>query len=899
MQIINLRCEYLTNPIGIDITQPRLSWQIISENMNAKQTAYRILVAQSLDALQTESNLVWDSGRIDSDESVNIAYEGVALTPQRRYYWTVQVWDEAGVQHQPQDNAFWQMGLGADYVWQAEWITYLTEVDVSVRPDENPAGEESDLFPPGDPLLVMYPASYLQREFEAQKTLQSATIYITARGLYEATLNGQNITDAKLTPGWTDYQHVIEYQTYDVTPLMDSGNNQLQVILADGWHSGYLGPWGRRGIYGERASLLAELHLTFVDGTQQIIKTDASWQGAEGAIRYAELYHGEYHDATRQPTDWQPIHLMEGTSAQLIGQVSQPLRVTQTLKPISITQQSADTYLVDMGQNMVGWVRLQVQGERGTVVRLRHAECLLADGTLDTRNLGAARATDTYILNGEGVEIYEPRFTYHGFRYVEVSGYPAELTEDAILGCVVHADLPVTGSLETSSPMVNKVFDNTLWGQRGNYNSVPTDCPQRAERLGWTGDVTSFALTGAYNMDCSAYYTRWIDILMREQSEEGGFPNVAPRVVLSMDGAPAWADVGIFAPYVMYKHYGDTRIVERSYPMMSRWMAYLERINPTYCWLEGRQLDFGDWLSYDDFTPTDLLATAIWAMDALWMQEMATAIGHEEDALRWQVLHSKIANAFSQAYLMDDDKLVSDTQGAYVLALKAQVIPSDKIETIVARLVTLIEARGWHLSTGFVSTPLLMPVLSEHGQHHVAFKLLLQDTVPSWGYMVKQGATTIWERWDGDIEMARIHGNDTSKRSFIHPAIGELVGMNSYNHYAFGAVCEWLYAYLLGIRPHPQGKGFKHVLIQPSMSDDLAYARGHYDSLYGCIEVAWRKEGEHFHTRISIPANVEATVRLASSDVNADAERYGGSALDSGLFEVRCGSGIYEFMTSA
>lgn len=896
MTIINLRCEYLENPVGLDVAAPRLSWQWDTPEPDTRQTAYRLLVAADPAHLTTETALIWDSGRVEADASAHIAYAGPSLAPAQRVYWTVQAWDQAGHLYTSAQSAFWQMGLGPTYRWQAQWISYPTQVDEAVRPP-GPAGADLQLFSGGDDQLNMRPPAYLQHLFVLAQGVRSAWLYITARGLYDAHLNSQPVTDARLTPGWTDYQHLLEYQTYDVTALLRPGQNTVHVILADGWYAGYLGPWGRRGLYGDTPALLLELHITLADGSQQVIASGPEWQGAEGPLRYAELYHGEYYDARRARFDWQPVTLAAPSDARLVGQATPPQRVTQTLEPVAIRQTQPGSYLVDMGQNMVGWLRLTVSGPAGTCVRLRHAEALLPDGRLDMVNLGPARATDTYILHGEGVERYEPRFTYHGFRYVEVSGHPGELTADALVGCVVHADLAQTGQITTASPLVDQVFANTYWSQRGNFNSVPTDCPQRAERLGWTGDMFTFARTGAYNMDCAAYYARWLHIVLREQSDEGGFPNVAPRAVLSMDGAPAWGDAGVWVTYLLYEQYGDRQIVEQAYPALTRWMAYIETRNPDGLWREGRQLDFGDWLSYNDFTPTDLLATAIWAMDARWMREMALAIGRADDAERWGALHQRISAAFVAAFVGADGRLHGDTQAAYVLALSAGVLPEAHTTAAVARLVELIAGCGWHPTTGFVATPLLLPVLSAHGQDAVAFRLLLQDTLPSWGYMIRQGATTIWERWDGDVEMRRIHGADTTARTFAHPVIGELIGMNSYNHFAFGAVAEWLYAYLLGIQPDPKQPGFKAIRIAPRTNGGLTHASGHYDSLYGRIRVAWRRQAGWLHTQVTIPANTSAMIRLESSAPASDAARYPGAMADDWAIIIPRGSGEYTFET--
>ncbi len=903
----HLRVEYLENPIGIDVVTPRFSWQLESDVNGTHQTAYQIQVALTTADLIAGSNLVWDSGKVISDESVNIVYDGPPLQPETRYLWRVRIWDQDGEPGADSPEAVWQTGLGDADRWTAQWIAYPTIPDETVRP-EVPTGTSSLFFRDTDQLLILHPCAYLRRSFDLTALPDRGLLYITARGLYEAYINGRPITSDRLTPGWTDYHQRIEYQTYDVTSLLQPGENVIAVVLADGWYSGYLGPWGQRATYGEHPSLLCQLNLHSANGHMMIVGSDAAWRGSDGPYRYADLYHGEYYDARIDVSGWNapefddrrwfPVNVLEASSARLSGQLVQPIRVTETLTPIAINQTQASTYLVDMGQVLVGWVRLRVSGSAGTRVQIRHSEALLPDGGLDTTNLGPARATDTYILSGQGIETYEPRFTYHGFRYIEVLGYPGQLTPEDIVGCVVHANLPITGLVETSSLAVNRLFQNTLWSQRGNFNTVPTDCPQRAERLGWTGDMFSFAATGAYLMDTAAYYSRWMQLVVEAQSEAGGFPNVAPRVVLVDDGAPAWGDVGILLPWVIYQMYGDRQIIERHFDAMKHWMNYIAEPNPTFLRLERRGYDFGDWLSYNAFTPTDVVATAIWGMDALWMAQMAEVIGRVADAEGYHQLHANICAAFVNAYVDADGRIQGDTQAAYVLALAARLLPDHLSAAAVQHLLHNLESCGWHPSTGFVATPFLLPLLSDLGYDNVAFRLLSQDTVPSWGYMVKQGATTIWERWDGDIEMRRLHGTDNSPRTFAHPVIGELVGMNSYNHFALGAVTEWFFRYLLGIGIDPLRPGFKHVRIWPRIENGLDYAHGHYLSIRGRIAVSWRKIGDQLRFELQLPANVSATVWLPSTHPEVDAGHIAGAVPGQGVVKIDLLGGNHSFTTS-
>lgn len=875
----NLRCEYLENPVGIDVQAPRLSWQLISDDSDMFQSAYRILVASSPKDLRSKENLVWDSGWVTSAETLHIPYAGNALLAEQSYYWIVHVRDQdnqLGGEPQP---AFWQMGLGNKDQWQAKWIGFVTEVDEQVRP-EGQAGNNSHFFGTGDEVLKMRPPAYFRHTFELEQAVTSALLSITARGLYDVSINGQPITDNRLSPGWRDYHQTIEYQTYDVTQLVKAGKNAIGAILADGWYAGYLGPWGRRGVYGDTASLLFQLNIILDDGSRITIVSDEDWKASEGAIRYSEIYHGEYYDATREEIEWdkagfddgkwQPVTLFDMPDVNLNSQSVPPIRVTQELTPVDIEEIDIGVYQVDMGQNFAGWVRLIAKGESGTIIKLRFAETLLPNSRIDTLNLNAARATDTWVLRGDGEEAFEPRFTYHGFRYVEITGYPGNLTSDKIVGCVLHTDLAITGQIETSSPLVNKIIHNTLWSQRSNFYSVPTDCPQRAERLGWTGDLSTFGLTGAYFMDCGAYYSRVMAMLVEAQSDEGAFSNVVPRVVVTADGAPAFGDAGIYLPWLMYQLYGDQQLVERYYPAMTRWMNYIAEANPNHLWIERRNPDFGDWLAFDDFTPPDVLGTAIWAMDALWMVDMAKILGYTQDVETYTNLHKSIASAFQDSYVIGDNRIQGDTQAVYVLALAAHILSDELQESAINRLVQLIEARDSHLSTGFVASSRLMTVLCENGRTDIAYRLLLQNTVPSWGYMVEQGATTLWERWDGDIEMRRLHGLDDSPRTFTHPTIGELIGMNSYNHFSLGSVVGWIYQYVLGIQP--ASSGFQTIRIQPHIANGLTHARGHYDSIRGRVAVHWQKSDGKLYFETEIPANVKANLILPSTNPEGDIE---------------------------
>ncbi len=541
----------------------------------------------------------------------------------------------------------------------------------------------------------------------------------------------------------------------------------------------------------------------------------------------------------------------------LVGMHGPPVRVTQHLPARRVTQPTPGAYIFDLGQNMVGWARLKVHGPAGTQVRLRFGEMLSPDGTLYTANLRTARATDTYTCRGSGsTEVWEPHFTFHGFRYVEVTGYPGKPPLGAITGCVVGSDTPPAGTFTCSQPMVNQLQHNIVWGQRGNFLSVPTDCPQRDERLGWMGDAQIFVRTATYNRDTASFYEKWMQDVDDAQASDGGFSDVSPRLVDDSNGAPAWGDAGVIVPWTVYQAYGDTEIVRRHWPAMTRWLDYITSANPNGLWIKRRSNNFGDWLSIAADTPKDVLATAYYAYDASLMARMARALGRPAEAAKYEALFAHVKAAFNTAYVGPDGRVKGDTQTDYVLALRFGLLP-DSLRTLAAQhLAANIAAKNTHLSTGFVGVGYLCPVLTETGHNDVAYQLLLSDTFPSWGYSIKQGATTIWERWDGY----------TQDKGFQSP------GMNSFNHYSLGSVGQWLYQDVAGIDTDPNRPGYKHILLHPHPGRGLTHARATYDSIQGRIASDWTTKNGQFAWTVTIPANTTATAWIPTGSPAAVTE---------------------------
>jgi alpha-L-rhamnosidase len=879
------RCEYRENPMGIDVIHPRLSWQLLSDRRGVSQAAYRLITASSKIDLSDSANLLWDSGRVETDQSVHVEYSGPALTSGQRVYWKVIVWDDAGQQAES-DPAFWEMGLLKRSDWQAEWIGAPFS---------------------GGP-RTSSPAPFLRQEFVLQKTAIRARLYATAIGLYECHLNGVRIGDAVLTPGWTDYFKHIQYQVHDVTEILQRGTNAFGAILGDGWGVGHI-CWVGRQRYADRPQFLAQLVLTYADGSREIIATDNTWRVTSGPILESDMLMGESYDARRelpgwdQPgyddSRWWPVEVFADTGAELVATNGPQVIRHETLQPVDIRKIPDfvnPRWIFDMGQNMVGWVRLHVSGERGTTITLRYAEALNPDGTLYTINLRSARNTDHYTLKGGEEEIWEPHFLFHGFRYVEVQGLSGVPTQATIAGIVVYSDIPLTGTFECSDPLINQLQHNIVWGQKGNFVDVPTDCPQRDERLGWLGDAQVFIRSAAFNMNVAGFFTKWTRDVEDAQYPNGAFPAVAPDPdALSIsDGGPAWADGGVICPWTMYLCYGDTRLLESRYTSMQRFIQFLSETsrNGLRCYAEYNGWHgFGDWLALDGSdgreggTSKELIGTAFFAHSVRLLGQIACALGKREDAERYEDLFQEVRRAFQTRFVTPGGLVAGGTQTAYVLALHFDLLPETARVAALAALVQDIKQRDWHLSTGFVGTPYINWVLSEMGHLDTAYALLKQTTWPSWLYSVTQGATTIWERWDGW----------THDRGFQDPS------MNSFNHYAYGAIGAWLYAVVGGIDLDPQQPGYKHIIMRPRPGGNLTSAEAELCSMYGLIRSAWTQENGVFSWQITVPANTTATVYVPADDVSTVTES--GQPVENAngvtLFRVENGFAVFSVMSGS
>lgn len=834
MHATHLRTEYLENPIGIGETSPRFSWWCESSKRGDMQTAYRILVASSRDMLEKNEGDLWDTGVVKSNETNQVAYAGKPLASRQEAWWKVMLWDASGKEGSVSKPATFEMGLLQPSDWQAKWIGLHI-------PGE---ADEKHPIPAG-------PAPYVRHEFSVDKPVRAARVYATARGLYELFIDGKRVGHDVFDPGFTDYRHRIQYQTFDVTSLLSPGNHAIGAILGDGWYCGHVG-WGGRNNYGKQAMGLFQLELEHPDGSRETIASGLDWTVATGPILSSDMMMGEQYDARKElkgwnravyhGSGWEPVYVEDLTPEPVLeARSSEPVAVWHELHPRSISEPKPGQFVFDLGQNMVGWARLKVQGKAGDKVTLRFAEMLNPDGTIYTTNLRKAAATDEYTLKGGDAETYEPSFTFHGFRYVEVTGYPGTPTADAITGMVAGSAMPVTGSFECSNALVNQLQHNIYWGQRGNYLSIPTDCPQRDERLGWMGDAEVFIRTATFNCDVAAFMTKWMNDVQDGQSPEGGFADVSPRIYVG-DGAPAWGDAGVIVPWAIYEAYGDKRILERHDNAMKKWVDYIHSFNPNLIWQNHRNNDYGDWLNIDAETQKDLLATAFFAHSTDIVARTAALLGRAEDANKYRQLFEGIRAAFQKEYISPDGSMKADTQTAYLLALGFDLMPQELSPAAAKLLVdNIMNKRHGHLSTGFLGVRLLNPVLTSMGYTDVAYKLLLNDTFPSWGYSIRQGATTIWERWDGY----------TKEKGFQDP------GMNSFNHYSLGSVGEWIYSVVGGIRSSSPGYGT--IEINPIPGGGITWAKTRYESIRGPIACSWSTV-KGFSMDVTIPSNTTALV---------------------------------------
>ncbi len=874
--LTGLICEYHENPIGIDVMNPRLSWKISATENNMLQTAYEIKVTEQ----PGKGKTIWNSGKVSSDQSVDVVYSGPELKPMQRVYWQVRIWDNNGKASEWSKPAFWEMGILQPELWKADWITMENEVQLD--------GSK--------------PCNYLRKEFQTSKKIKSARIYVSALGLYKLFLNGKKVGNDLFTPGWTSYNKRVQYQTYDVTSMIQA-KNAIGAVLGDGWYRGNIGWQGQRNYYGDKLALLAQIHVVYTDGTSETIVTDNTWKSSTGPILFSDIYNGESYDARLEmpgwnapgfdDTKWGKTVKLDKLKAILIAPQGPPVQAIQEIKPLKIFTTPKGEIVLDLGQNMVGWVRLKVSGKKDDAVTLKFAEVLDKEGNFYTANLRSAKVTDTYILKGGGEEIYEPSFTFHGFRFVQLINFPGTPSIDNITGIVIHSAIQPTGTFSCSEPLINQLQHNIQWGQKGNFLDVPTDCPQRDERLGWTGDAQVFSPTAAFNFDVAGFYTKWMKDVAADQLPNGKVPHVIPDVLKGGGGATAWADVSVIVPWNTYLAYGDKRILEAQYPSMKAWVEYMKsRAGEDNLWTGDDH--FGDWLAFattrSDYpgatTEKDLIATAYFAYSSGLLSKIAGIIGKNDEAAKYAQLSNDIKKAFLNEFVTPSGRLVSHTQTAYSLAIAFDLLPADLKSKAVKYLAEDVR-KFRHLTTGFVGTPLLCNALSSNGYDELVFILLNRKEYPSWLYPVTQGATTIWERWDGQKPDGTFQD----------------VGMNSFNHYAYGAIGEWLYSYVAGIKIDTEMPGYKHFFLAPHPGGGLTNAASTFQSIYGEIKSGWKIENGQMVYEVKVPANTTATVILPAAQIEnvtvnsvSLKDDKNKSAQQSGkAVTLKLGSGDYKF----
>ncbi len=872
----SLRCVGLVNPEGLDAIQPSFSWLLTAADATQRgqvQTAYQILIADSSAALGRDVGNVWDSGKVVSAQATFVAYAGKPLRSHQCCFWKVRVWDRDGAASTWSQPAAWTMGFVAPDQWQPEWIG---------------SAERTPL---------------LRKEFNVAKPVQRAWVYASALGLYELRLNGQKVGNDLFAPGWTDYRKRVQYQRHDVTALVKTGANALGATLAPGWFAGRIA-WFKNDMYGQQMFFATQLHVEFADGTQQVIATDGSWKTSPGPLTASDIQDGDQYDARLEKTGWDRPGYDESAwtavqvktnDRQLVAQQDQTVGAVQEITPLTVKESSPGVYVYDLGQNITGVVRLKAQGAAGTTITLKHAERLNPDGTLDVTNLKLAKATDTYVVKGPGEEIFQPQFTFHGFRWFSVEGLAQAPALTAVTGIVVGTRLPETGSLQTSDAELNHLFSNIRWTARNSYLSVPMDSTQRSERLGWTGDANVMTATSAWIFDISRFFGKWETDILDAQSWskgefDGGMPNVAPRWQPKDGGTGGgWGDVGVNLPYTVWQRYGDTGIVRTSYVGMKKWLTFLEKNSQGHIIpAKARISRAGDWENADDDTPKDLIGTFYYALNVAQVAEMAAALGEAADAAAYRKQFEAIRAAMIKTFLAPDGKFSSGSQTAQVFALHLGLYPDEMRERVLAKLVANIRAHADHLTTGYLGSQWLLQVLADNGRADLAYKILLQKSGPSWLFMASNGQTSLWEGWDS----LKPDGTFGSKRT-------------SLGHSALGSCGDWMFQGIGGLVPDPANPGFKHFTLRPIPGGTLTHAEMKFQSPHGQIASKWALKDERFTLDVEVPVNTTATIVLPTAAAVGVTE--GGRPVASspgvtaagvvnGAVSYRVGSGRYTFV---
>jgi alpha-L-rhamnosidase len=879
IKLENLLCENLTNPLGLDVTQPRFSWQIISQSRNVMQTAYEIRVNESESYSEKAETLRWSSGKVISDSSVQVVYKGPLLRSDTRYYWQVRIWDNKGEESKWSEPAFWQMGLLDTSDWKAEWI-------------KQSFGEDSSRSSP-----------MFRKLFSINKKIKSATAYVTCLGLYTAFLNGRRIGDAYFTPGWTDYNNRLQYQAYDVTNLLNEGQNAIGVVLGDGWYKRfYLGK-------DPKLSILFQINIHYNDGTTDFILSNGSWKCSTGMVRTSEIFDGGVFDARKEEKGWTiPAYddnkwsnavIKNSINVKLIATCTEPITEHEKFKPVKLITTPKGEHVIDFGQMLAGLVRFKVRGKAGDTVKIFHADVLDKAGNFYTANLWGEKE-DIYILNGEGEESFEPEFTYQGFRYIKVEGYPGELKPENFTAVALYTDMKETGDFSCSDSLVNRLQQNIKWTVKANFFGIPTATCDRDERLGWD-DTQIMSRISAFNMRVNNLYANWLKDLSADQLPDGMVPLLFPNVAGPVGGIAGWGDVATIVPWNMYLIYGDKRILDSQYPSMKAWVKWIQGKTKDFIWNIGFPWwTYGDWLYYmgadPSWTawgppaPTDLylIAQCFYAHSIQLLINAGEVLGKSEDVASYSVLLQNVKQAFVKEYVTPSGSIVSGTQTAYVLALQFDMLPDTLRKQAAIKLVDNITDYQDHFSTGELGSQYLCFVLSRFGYADTAYKLLLQKSYPSWLYPVTMGATSIWERWD------TIKPDST----FSNPV------MNSFDIPQLGSIGDWLYREVAGIDTYEDGPGYKHIRIKPYIANGLTSAQGTLQTYYGEVSSHWEMESRELIFYVTIPVNTKATVYVPGEDVSSvyeNGEKVSTgkeiqlAGTEDGYVVLNLGSGSYHF----
>jgi alpha-L-rhamnosidase len=875
LTLANLRCEYLANPHGLDVPQPRLSWAMESAARGQKQTAYRILVASTMESLAKDKGDLWDSGKVASDESVQVEYAGKPLASGAEAYWKVRVWDRDGRESAWSDPAMWTMGLLKPEDWKGRWIGSPTAADYAAKNKK----EE--------------PAPMFRKAFRVEKPVRRATVYVCGLGYYELRLNGKKVGDHVLDPAFTRYDRRALYVTYDVTAQVARGDNALGVMLGNGWFNFTVDAawYFDEAAWRARPRMLLQLVVELADGTTQTVVSDGTWKFATSPILSNALLNGETYDARLEVPRWDTAgfddkawadaRVAEAPKGILSAQMAQPIRATQVLKTASLTQPKPGVFVFDMGQNIAGVAQLSVRGPAGTAVTLLYGESLNPDGTVNQKEIKVHTydgefQVDRYILKGSGLEEWQPRFVYSGFRYVQVTGFPGKPTPASLRAVAVHTDLEGTGSFECSNGLLNDIQRCTRWSYANNFHGHPTDCPQR-EKNGWTGDAHLAAEAGLYNFEPSASYTKWMRDFHDEQRITGELPGIVPTGGwgYKWGNGPAWDCAYVLIPWYLYEYRGDRRILAEHYDRLKLYVDYLasRAVNGIV------SIGLGDWCPAKTKTPANITSTGYYYADAVIVSKIAALLGRKEDAAHYAALAADIRKAFNHAFFDAKTKQYGGgTQTALSCALYQGLVEPQNVAGVVSNLVANVAVHDGHLDCGILGTKYLLHALTDNGRADVAYTIVSQTTAPGWGNWIKRGATTLWEDWEGK---------------------------SSLDHIMFGDVSAWFYETLAGIQPDPSAPGFKKIIIRPAAVGDLKWVRASHDSLHGKIVSDWKREGEKFHLQVTIPANTTATVFIPARSAADITE--GGKPLDKaacvkvmrtegGSTVLEVGSGAYHFV---